>query len=101
MVLVQLLLPLRRNDDAPQPREHFATTRRELVERFGGLTVLASAPAQGLWDDGERIERDELLVFEIMTPELDASWWQDYRVRLEARFAQDRIVVRALALRML
>ncbi len=101
MVLVQLLLPIRRNDGTAQPADAFRATRRELVERFGGLTVLASAPAEGLWDDGDHVARDELLVFEILARGLDVGWWRAYRERLEGRFDQERIVVRALALTVL
>jgi hypothetical protein len=35
--LVQLPLPLHDNDGTPQPRANFADTRRELIDRFGGL----------------------------------------------------------------
>jgi hypothetical protein len=34
-------------------------------------------------------------VYEVMTPQLDPRWWSDYRRKLEERFRQESIVVRA------
>ena len=95
--LVQILLPLYGNDGARFGEEPFARTRGELLDRFGGLTAYQRAPARGLWktDDGE-VARDDVAVFEVMTPELDRAWWSGYRQELERRFRQDTIVIRAL-----
>jgi hypothetical protein len=38
---------------------------------------------------------DEIIVFEVMADELDRSWWARYRTRLEQRFRQDYVVIRA------
>ncbi|HVL75382.1 MAG TPA: hypothetical protein VM406_05145, partial [Noviherbaspirillum sp.] len=75
----------------------YAQTRTELIERFGGLTAYSRAPADGLWKpDGGAAVRDELVVVEIMADVLDEAWWKDYRHRLEVRFRQQSILVRAL-----
>lgn len=96
MHLVQILLPLYRQDGTPQPRELFAQVRRELVERFGGLTAYSRAPAHGLWaEDEDRVAHDEIVVHEVMVPALDRAWWAAYRHRLEERFGQQELVVRA------
>jgi hypothetical protein len=114
--LIQILLPLDRNDGARQPEFLFRSVRDELVARFGGLTAYTRAPAVGLWADREgpatsddgtgasvprtpsapRAEKDELVIVEVMAPELDRAWWSDFRRRLECRFEQEQIVVRAL-----
>ena len=75
----------------------FAKTRAELTEHFGGLTAYARAPARGLWktDDGQ-VARDDIVIFEVLVESLDREWWRDYRAALEARFAQEVLVVRAL-----
>jgi len=39
--------------------------------------------------------RDELLIYEIMTSELDRVWWRDYRAILEKRFRQEQVLIRA------
>lgn len=100
--LIQILLPLYDNDGVPFGDEVFGPTRRELVEKFGGLTVYQRAPARGLWkDDTGDVARDDVVVFEVMAEGLDHAWWQAYRRELERRFRQDVIVVRALAHEML
>ncbi|MCQ4310821.1 hypothetical protein NAV33_02750 [Pseudomonas stutzeri] len=96
MHLIQLLLPLYDNDDRPLPKALFSDVRRELIERFGGLTAYTRAPVDGLWlEDGEHAVRDDLVIYEVMAPKLDREWWHDYRSSLETRFRQERIMVRA------
>ena len=95
--LVTLLLPL--SDDQGQPFTPglYAEVRRELTDRFGGLTAFTRAPAEGLWRDGGRTERDDVVVLEVMADDHDRGWWRRYRAELEQRFRQDEIVVRAQA----
>jgi hypothetical protein len=97
MHLVQLLIPLTRNDGSPQPADRFAELRAELVDRFGGVTAFSRAPAEGLSDDGAAIDRDRLILVEVMAPELDRGWWANYRRTLEARFEQEELMIRAVA----
>jgi hypothetical protein len=98
MHLIEILLPLTRRDGSPQPAERFAQVRAELVERFGGVTAFTRAPAEGLWDDGGRVERDEIVTLEVMVEQLDRGWWADYRVLLEQRFEQDEVAIAATAI---
>jgi hypothetical protein len=99
MHLVQLLLPLHDNAGVPFPRARFDEVRRELAERFGGVTAYVRSPASGTWqDDAGTMQRDDSLLFEAMCETLDRDWWRSYRRTLEARFAQDEIMLRALAL---
>lgn len=96
MYLIQLLLPLYDNDNQAFPGQLFNEVGETLVARFGGLTAFTRAPATGLWKEGgERTERDDVVVYEVMAETLDRAWWGDYRGRLEARFKQDELVVRA------
>ena len=100
--LVQLLLPL--NDQEGRPFEHdlFAATRFELTVRFGGVTTYMRAPARGLWqNDTGRIDRDDIVIFEVMVGELERDWWRRYRESLRQRFAQDELVVRVLPMEMM
>jgi hypothetical protein len=46
--------------------------------------------------DGGRTSRDEVVVLEVMVPDLDGAWWRAYREGLEARLRQEEVVVRAL-----
>jgi hypothetical protein len=47
MVLVQLLLPT--GDGGDRAMTALAETRRELVDRFKGVTAYVRSPAKGLW----------------------------------------------------
>ena len=98
MHLVQLLLPLYDNDGRAFPSAHYASVRATLTDRFGGLTAYTRAPAQGLWSESDGPpKRDDIVVYEVMTDTLDRAWWADFRRSLERRFAQEELVIRALA----
>ena len=98
MVLIQTLLPVSASRPDSEADERVRETRRELVDAFGGMTAYLQTPAQGVWTspDGER-ERDAMVLVEIVTEHFDRSWWQAYAQKLAARFHQDVIHVRALA----
>lgn len=97
--LVQILLPLYDNTGQPFAQAFFDEVRHELVERFGGLTAYSRAPARGLWKDGgDAVSRDDIVVYEVMVQGLDRAWWSQHRTRLAHRFAQDELLVRAMAL---
>ena len=98
MHLVTILLPLQRNDDGPQPRALFAQLRDELIERFGGATFFSYAPAEGLWDEHGDVEREPVVLVEVVVERLDRSWWAALRKRLEIGFEQDEILIRASAI---
>src|SRR5688572_6721038 len=95
MHLVQLLLPLNNNAGKPLARELFIEVRNELVERFGGMTGYTRAPVRGLWQDNDQTVHDDLVIYEVMVEPLDIGWWRQYRARLERRFEQSELVVRA------
>ena len=97
--LVQVLLPTHRRNGAPVASEEFARVRVELTERFGGVTAYARSPATGLWkrDDAE-IERDQVIMIEVVVEVFDREWWARYREQLETRFEQEEVLARALAM---
>ena len=101
MHLVQILLPLYDNAGAPLPRGLFTKVREELAGAFGGLTAFTRAPAEGLWQDEGETTRDDIVIFEVMTDALDEGWWRAYRAKLERRFRQDVVVIRAQETRLL
>jgi len=97
--LVQILLPLYDPEGERFAQAFYRRVKDELAERFGGLTAYARAPAEGLWETGPgRKERDDIVVYEVMTEELDPEWWKAYRQELEQRFRQRELVVRAHAI---
>lgn len=96
--LVQLILPIYDNEGAPIGRELFAKVRRELTDRFGGVTAYTRAPAEGTWESPEgNVHRDDVVVVETMTEQLDRQWWLDYSRELAVQFRQQTVMVRALA----
>lgn len=98
MYLVQFMLPLRDNEGAPFPRPAFDQVRDELAGQFGGVTAFLRSPAEGVWkDDGEGLVRDEVVIYEVMTEDLDRPWWRTYRATLASRFRQEEVLVRATA----
>jgi hypothetical protein len=100
MVLIQLLLPSRTaGADGIAP---LAETRRELAERFNGLTAYLRSPAKGLWTapDGH-VEQDDVVMVEVVTDTFDRAWWREYAATLAGRFGQESIHVRAVPVEML
>jgi hypothetical protein len=98
--LVQILLPMQTRDGAPVAAEQFAKVRTELTERFGGVTAYARSPATGLWkrDDDDQVEHDQVIMVEVVVDVLDRDWWARYREQLEARFGQEEVHARAIAI---
>ena len=102
MYLVQLLLPLYDNDGRPFEAGEYVKLRAELADRFGGVTAYTRAPARGVWkDDSGETTRDDIVIFEVMTADLDEPWWTSFRESLEARFRQESLIVRALTSKVL
>ena len=95
MHLVEVFLPLRFPDGKPVPESLFALVQAELTDRFGGVTLYARSPADGVWKSSGGVTEDVLVVLEVMTTKLDRHWWRDFRRRGEALFRQDELVVRS------
>ena len=100
-MLIQLLLPTSgaagADGQAPLVR-----TRRELAERFTGLTAYVRSPAKGLWTapDGH-VEHDDVVMVEVVTDTFDRAWWRTYAVTLAERFGQESIHIRAMPVELL
>jgi hypothetical protein len=103
LILIELLLPLYDNRGQEIDRAHHSQVANELTQRFGGLTAHTRAPATGLWKPShhQNTTRDDIVIFEVMTNSVDADWWAVYRRRLEGRFRQDQIVIRAIHVELL
>jgi hypothetical protein len=101
MVLIQLLLPTASAASA-DGLASLAETRRELAERFHGLTAYLRSPAKGVWTapDG-RTEQDDVVMVEVVTDTFDRAWWRTYSATLADRFQQETIHLRAMPVEML
>lgn len=98
MHLIQIILPLRANGGAKIERRLFVEVQQELVDNFGGVTAFTRSPAEGFWEAQSNVQRDDVILFEVMANDLDRAWWAEYRAVLESRFEQQEIVIRAHAI---
>jgi hypothetical protein len=89
--LVQLLLPVKPGSAVP-----FADTRRELIERYQGVTAYVRSPAKGAWVGPEGEEQDDVIMVEVLVDDFDRAWWRSYARTLAERFGEDEIHIRAL-----
>ena len=94
MYLIELLIPLFDNAGNAFPQHLHNLVRSELTQQFGGVTAFQRAPAEGVWKHEGQVERDQIVIFEVMSGDLDRGWWSRYKARLESRFSQDQIVIR-------
>ena len=63
----------------------------------GGVTAFVRSPAVGAWEDHSGdVQRDDVVLFEVMADHVDHGWWAAYRAQLEQRFQQDEVLVRAV-----
>ncbi len=102
MHLVQILLPITDNYGVPFGEPMFAGVRRELTQRFGGVTAYTRSPATGLWTAPTgHVDRDDVVIVEVMVASIDRDWWKRYRDELADRFQQRELVVRSMPIEML
>jgi len=94
MHLIQFQLPLPDNNNQEFPNTHFNRVREHLTDRFGGVTAFVRPPAVGLWKEGhDEVNRDEVVMFEVMANQLDKDWWAVYRTQLQEQFRQDEVLI--------
>ena len=94
MYLIQLLLPLHDNSGRPFSPSYFTQVRKDLTERFGGVTAFVRSPAVGVWkEDSDETNHDEVIMFEVLADELERDWWASYREQLQNKFRQDEILI--------
>lgn len=98
MYVVEIFLPLAADGGPPFPSDAYAALREQMTQTFGGVTAFTRAPAKGLWkDEQNRVQRDDVVIFEVMTPSIDREWWTGLRKRLEQTFKQKEVLIRAHA----
>ncbi|MBA2655948.1 MAG: hypothetical protein H0U70_03075 [Tatlockia sp.] len=101
MQLIELFLPIYSNKNKKFSKELFQQTYDELVNKFGGLTVYSRVPMQGFWQKNDKIVKDELIIYEVMDENFSSHWWCEYRVCLEKRFQQERLIIRTHTIQLL
>lgn len=101
MEIVEVFLPLDTREGEPIARDTFEQIVQDLARRFGGATAFKRAPADGLWKQGDTIQRDRVIIFEVLVEKIDAEWWANYRQKLESDLEQDEVLIRATPCRKL
>lgn len=94
MQTVEVFLPLDTGSCVPIDPGVIEGLIGGLADRFGGATAFTRAPAEGLWKETGSIEKDRIVIIEVMVDELNEAWWKTYRSRLEAEFDQDEVMIR-------
>jgi hypothetical protein len=93
--LIQILLPLFDEKGENFPGSLYSGIKKELTEKFGGLTIYTRAPATGLWKENEKkITRDEIVIYEIVSDDIDERYWKNYKLFLQKEFRQDEVMIR-------
>ena len=95
MYVVELFLPVARGNGDPVEISEIEDLIARMADRFGGATAFIRSPAEGLWKDADEVERDRIVIIEVMVTELDIHWWGECRSRLEEQFQQEKILLRA------
>lgn len=57
-------------------------------------TAFSQSPAEGVWEDDGDVQKEQIIIYEVMTAEFDQHWWRDFVNKLEAKFKQEKIVLR-------
>ena len=96
MHLVQVLLPLFERRGRKIPEAKFVLVQKELTARFGGVTAYSHSPATGLWKKRGEVERDRIILIEVVSKDFGKAWWKSYRRVVEKRFKQKQVLIRAL-----
>ncbi|MCL4181163.1 MAG: DUF892 family protein [Verrucomicrobia bacterium] len=50
---------------------------------------------EGAWTEGGTTKREDIVVYEVMANSTERDWWKRYRRKLEKRFRQQTVVIRA------
>lgn len=72
--------------------------KEELATEFDGVTAFVQAPAEGVWKEGSRNSHDQIVIFEVMSEDLDINAWRQRRSELEIRFRQQHVVIRHITI---
>ena len=101
MYLIQILLPQSFKGE-PFPATLFNVFMKEWTERFGGVTAYTQSPAQGLWkNDNDKTVRDEMVLMELVTENIESEYWKDCKQRLCEAFEQQEVLIRSIGVSVL
>jgi inorganic pyrophosphatase len=92
--LFQLLVPQYRKNGKKFPDQYYTALNKELIGKFGGLTVYSRGPAEGFWKKNEaKTIQEAMLVYEVMADEVDKDFWHKIKGSLAKKFDQEELVL--------
>lgn len=96
---IDIYLPLDDNDGRPFAESKFTTLEDEFLARFGGVTAIRrETPLKGVWQSGDEIYRDRVVIFTIMdfrddTPLDSLRYLERLKNRLKKKFDQLDVLI--------
>lgn len=93
--LIQIFLPATSTKSKSYPQDLYDQLLQKLTTKFKGATSYQKSSVTGFWknDEGKK-EKDELIIFEVMSDEFDVDFWERYKEELKKAFKQKDIVIR-------
>ena len=65
------------------------------------MTCFSQSPAEGIWDESGDVQKDLIVIYEIMANTIDKDWWAKLKKDLEADMEQEEIIIRWLEINVL
>jgi len=90
MVKYEVVIPRYSNTGIHFKLNLHKATQEELIEKFGGLTVIPVGG--GYWAKAGKIVKDEVMMYIVVGSECD-KWMSNYKARLEDRYQQDVVFI--------
>ncbi len=88
----EIYLPLKFNDGRAVPGELFTQVRDELLEKYGGLTLLPpDSPVEGWWKSEGVLYKDDIVIYKVTTDDDEDLFFIQYQKELAHRFDQVKI----------
>ena len=87
MHLFQILLPRADNTGRPFDRDDFDRVKEELASLFNGSQLIFRALRKVCGERGPSSDADQIVIFEVISDEVDLPDWRNRRTELERRFS--------------
>lgn len=95
-LVFEIFIPLQDQDGKDFPEKYYNALRKLLLEKFGGVTVYHRSPVTGIWDSSDSgVDKDKLVIFEVMAVTGDDEFWNKLKRDLEKQFQQSEILIRS------
>lgn len=95
MHIVNIYLPQVNNAGIAFNEDIYLGIRKELIQKFNGLTQYDQVPAIGYWKENadKPVSKDLMIHYEVICNTLTKKYWAEFRQRLEKIFEQTQILI--------